>query len=108
MACSVSDDFKTPRFSSTRFIYEDILSDPAKEAGEILDVLGVVDDRDASLRLALAALEHDSQAGVSSKRGSDHITIPEDELRRCDDVFREVGLPLSVKMTVEEFRKFVH
>ena len=56
---------------------------------------------------ALEAMKHDSQNGMLGAPGSDHISITKEQFTGFDDIFREYGVPVSMDMPFEKFKKLL-
>ena len=57
------------------------------------------------LPLALSAMnKEDSQNGMLGAPGTNHISISEEHWARVDQVFQDLGVPVSTKMSLEEFK----
>ena len=84
-------------------LFEDIQTDPKDICRKLLSVCEVPPEHMSD---AMEALEHDSQMGMFGKRG-DKPRIGCDLLRPCDNMFKEMGLPIHSRTTDEEFKDII-
>ena len=82
--------------------FEDLVDDAKKALSEVFTAIGMDLQH---LELGMTALRHDSQKGVIGARGNENIVIREQEFATMDKMYKELGLPVSSKMTLEEMKK---
>ena len=85
-------------------LYEDLLSSPAREASEILEIIGAPSEQ---VSLALEAMESHSQNNIFGTDGM-RTKLTEGEWDEVDKKYGEMMVPISTKMTLGQFREFVH
>ena len=84
-------------------LYEDIKKDPKDICRKLLSVCEVAPEHRWE---AMKALERDSQMGLFGKRG-DKPRIGCNMLQPCDNMFKEMGLPIHSRTTDEEFKDII-
>ena len=85
-------------------LYEELKEDPRKVMGGVFKALDLPEDQ---LDLALAAMEVDSQNGMLASRGVDEkFILSEREKDGVDRVFKDFKVPISTRMSTEEFIEF--
>ena len=82
-------------------LYENMCAKPEKELQRILALLNK--DTEQNRKLALAALEVDSQQEIFAKRGK-LFSLSEEDWTEIDGIFIKLGLKLSAKMSLEDFK----
>ena len=105
LAGQFDDYFASKHIFEKILIFEDLVADTRRELGDVFDVMGLAKEH---LPLALEALKEDSQKGTFGPMGNDHMKFDEKVFDDADRIMKEMGIPISTKMTIEEFRKLIY
>lgn len=85
-------------------LYEELKEDPRKVMAGVFKALELPE---AGLNTALVALEQDSQNGMLASRGVDEkFILSEEDKDKVDRIFKDFRVPVSSRMTSQEFIEF--
>ena len=105
IAGQMAEYFETKHLYEKKLIFEDLTANPAKEIGDVFDVMGL--DK-VHIPKALTALKSDSQSGTFGPMGTGHISVTEEKFEECDKILKELEVPISNAMSLDEFRKAIY
>ena len=87
-------------------LYENLVTDPEREVGSLLDLMGVERSQETMDHL-LVAMKSDSQTNATCIKIKMNKTFGPEHERLCQKVLDDFGTGLKFDMTIEEFKKTV-